>query len=99
MHFTTTTIIAILATTSFTTATPALTGDAKRNNPVLCSGADSSPNCCAVNVLGVVDLQCANPPYQPTSIDNFKQICAAIGQEAQCCTLDAAGQALLCENP
>ncbi|KAF6225526.1 hypothetical protein HO133_009526 [Letharia lupina] len=57
MHFTTTAILAftLLTTTSLTT------GNAKRQAPLLCSGASATPNCCAVNVLNLADLQCADP--------------------------------------
>lgn len=43
--------------------------------------------CCATDVLGVADLNCANPPTVPTSAANFSAECADIGQQARCCVL------------
>nr|ABS59370.1 hydrophobin [Trichoderma atroviride] len=54
----------------------------------LCAaGLYSTPQCCAVDVLGVADLNCAGPN------------CAAIGQEARCCVLPVLGQDVLCQTP
>ncbi|KAF6239803.1 hypothetical protein HO173_002349 [Letharia columbiana] len=98
MHFTATAILAftLLTTTSLTTAIPTSTstGNAKRQAPLPCSGASATPNCCAVNVLSLADLQCADPPTLPTDVANFTQICADVGQEAQCCTLDLVSSCL-----
>ncbi|PSR84069.1 Cerato-ulmin hydrophobin family, partial [Coniella lustricola] len=60
---------------------------------------DSEPVCCATSVLGLVDLDCAIVSETPTSADDFVSICSSTGQEAQCCTLSLAGQALLCVDP
>ncbi|KAK2040606.1 hydrophobin-like protein [Colletotrichum somersetense] len=55
--------------------------------------------CCAVDVLGVADLDCGAPSSDPTSAKDFKEICAKKGQQARCCTLPVAGQALVCQTP
>jgi hypothetical protein len=34
-----------------------------------------------------VGLTCASAPTTPTDVNNFIDICSAIGQQAQCCTL------------
>ncbi|KAF6233971.1 hypothetical protein HO173_007801 [Letharia columbiana] len=66
---------------------------------VLCPGIEDTPQCCAVNALGVADLNCAPPPMVPGNVTSFIAMCASIGQEAQCCALPVLGQALLCESP
>ncbi|RVX66187.1 Cryparin [Exophiala mesophila] len=65
----------------------------------LCSGATGSPQCCATDVLGLADLDCATPPETPTDADSFDAICAAIGQRARCCLLPILDQALICADP
>ncbi|KAK1756433.1 fungal hydrophobin [Echria macrotheca] len=64
-----------------------------------CSGLYGTSQCCATDVLGVADLDCANPPTIPTSADNFSAVCSAIGQRARCCVLPILGQDILCETP
>ncbi|KAM3503730.1 hypothetical protein MY10362_004000 [Beauveria mimosiformis] len=70
------------------------------NNPsALCPrGLYRNPQCCATDVLGVADLNCDKPSGTPTSGDEFKSICAAVGQQAMCCVIPVAGQALLCQE-
>ncbi|KEF60327.1 uncharacterized protein A1O9_01887 [Exophiala aquamarina CBS 119918] len=74
------------ATTAMAAAVPGKSTLLDRQ-AALCSGASSSPVCCATDVLGVADLDCAPPPETPTDVDNFGEICAAIGQRARCCLL------------
>ncbi|TLS21449.1 uncharacterized protein PpBr36_10313 [Pyricularia pennisetigena] len=69
--------------------------DACEGNGVLFSSAQ----CCATDVLGVADLDCAVPSTLPTSASSFTSICAAKGQRARCCVLPVAGQAVLCQAP
>ncbi|RYP46736.1 hypothetical protein DL768_007083 [Monosporascus sp. mg162] len=64
-----------------------------------CSGLYDSAQCCATDVLGVADLDCASPNDVPTSADDFRKICAAGGQRARCCILPVAGQSVLCQTP
>ncbi|CAK7230464.1 hypothetical protein SCUCBS95973_007583 [Sporothrix curviconia] len=64
---------------------------------VPCSGLEDTPQCCAVDALGVASLDCANPSAVPTSADNFAAICGS--KEPQCCALSLLGIALLCEAP
>ncbi|KAH8930004.1 hydrophobin [Atractiella rhizophila] len=61
--------------------------------------AHGVPQCCAVDVLGVADLDCHSPHDSPTSKANFQQTCSKVGQQAKCCTLPVAGQAVLCHDP
>ncbi|KAF2115427.1 fungal hydrophobin-domain-containing protein [Lophiotrema nucula] len=63
---------------------------------VLCTSGNAQ--CCATDVLNLADLDCANPPTTPTSIDNFIDICTAEGQQAKCCLLPILGQALICSD-
>lgn len=46
---------------------------------VLCPGIEDTPQCCAVNALGVADLNCAprmsrSPFYSPLSVPNPNHI-------------------------
>lgn len=59
MHFSTI-IAAALASASLTIGVPTFNGNAKRQASVLCSGLEATPQCCAVNVLNLADLDCAD---------------------------------------
>ena len=52
-----------------------------------CSGLYGTAQCCATDVLGVADLNCANPPAVPANASEFQAECSAIGQQARCCVL------------
>ncbi|KAI1489597.1 hydrophobin precursor [Biscogniauxia mediterranea] len=81
-------------------ATAVMATPAKRGDYAACSpGLYSTPQCCATDVLGVADLDCAAPSAVPTSADSFKTICATGGQRARCCVLPVAGQDVLCQTP
>ncbi|KAH7039662.1 fungal hydrophobin-domain-containing protein [Microdochium trichocladiopsis] len=64
-----------------------------------CSGLYDTPLCCATDVLGVADLDCANPPAVVTDPANFQSTCATAGQRARCCILPLLGQGILCQTP
>ncbi|KAI0018424.1 Cerato-ulmin hydrophobin family [Xylariomycetidae sp. FL0641] len=64
-----------------------------------CSGLYGTAQCCATDVLGVADLDCANPPTSPTSAQNFTDTCSEIGQRARCCVLPILEQGILCQTP
>ncbi|ORY57437.1 Cerato-ulmin hydrophobin family [Pseudomassariella vexata] len=64
-----------------------------------CSGLYGTSQCCATDVLGIADLDCANPPTVPTDATDFSTICADIGQRARCCVLPILGQDVLCQTP
>ncbi|KAF7556424.1 hypothetical protein G7Z17_g1385 [Cylindrodendrum hubeiense] len=68
----------------------------KRQTYVPCSGLYGTSQCCATDILGVADLDCANPSSTPSSTDNFSAICAEIGQRARCCVLPIG---ILCQTP
>nr|4BWH_A Chain A, NCHI2, HYDROPHOBIN, NCHI2 [Neurospora crassa] len=53
-----------------------------------CSGLYGTAQCCATDVLGVADLDCANPPATLANATHFESTCAAIGQRARCCKDD-----------
>ncbi|ORY16008.1 fungal hydrophobin-domain-containing protein [Clohesyomyces aquaticus] len=63
---------------------------------ILCTSGQAQ--CCATDVLGLADLNCASPPTTPTSTNNFIDICSAIGQQAKCCAIPILGQALICSS-
>ncbi|SPJ92119.1 uncharacterized protein FTOL_13663 [Fusarium torulosum] len=58
-----------------------------------------NPQCCSVDVLGVVDIECDSPTESPTDAVSFAQICATSGQRARCCVLPVLDQALVCMTP
>ncbi|KAI2467473.1 cerato-ulmin [Annulohypoxylon bovei var. microspora] len=64
-----------------------------------CSGLYNSLQCCATDVLGVADLDCATPSKVPSSAGDFEAICATGGQRARCCVLPVLGQDVLCQTP
>ncbi|XXG97459.1 hypothetical protein Hte_003760 [Hypoxylon texense] len=91
-------------------ATAVLASPSKRNypnggeggNPTpydACSGLYDSLQCCATDVLGVADLDCATPGGVPTSAADFEKICATGGLRARCCVLPVLGQDVLCQTP
>ncbi|KAI0016270.1 hydrophobin precursor [Xylariomycetidae sp. FL0641] len=91
-------VVSFLATLAM--ASPAKRGGGGEGGDyVACSGIYSSAQCCATDVLGVADLDCANPSSTPTSAESFEEICAGGGQRARCCVLPVAGQDILCETP
>lgn len=71
----------------------------ERGDYTACTGLYGTSQCCATDVLGVADLDCANPPEVPISADNFSEVCSAIGQRARCCVLPILGQDVLCQTP
>ncbi|RYP26496.1 hypothetical protein DL767_008000 [Monosporascus sp. MG133] len=89
-------IAAFLAGTAM--AVPAAV-DARTTTYDPCSGLYDSAQCCATDVLGVADLDCASPDEVPTSADHFRKICAVGGQRARCCAIPVAGQGVLCQTP
>ncbi|KAI1433241.1 Cerato-ulmin hydrophobin family [Xylaria sp. CBS 124048] len=60
---------------------------------------DGTAQCCATDILGLADLDCAGPVPQPDGPEDFQDICAGYGKRARCCVLPVLGQALLCQNP
>ncbi|CAH0018635.1 unnamed protein product [Clonostachys rhizophaga] len=72
---------------------------AKRQTYIACSGLYGTAQCCATDVLGLVNLDCGNPPSLPTSPDEFSSVCSAIGQRARCCVLPILEQGVLCNTP
>lgn len=62
------------------------------------STLSSNLNCCATDVEGIVDLDCAPPKRTPGSAKEFEQLCAAVGQQARCCALTLLGQGVLCST-
>jgi len=98
MHFTGLLASAILAATTIL-ASPAVSIE-KRQQAVCTSGLYTTPQCCATDVLGIADLDCAAPPVTPTSNVDFINVCATVkgGQQAKCCLLPVLGQALVCSG-
>lgn len=52
-----------------------------------CSGLYGTAQCCATDVLGVADLDCADPSAVPANASDFQALCAAVGTTAECCVL------------
>ncbi|ETN38582.1 uncharacterized protein HMPREF1541_06619 [Cyphellophora europaea CBS 101466] len=98
MQFLTVLALAGAAVAMPANAITAKTALEQRQQP-LCSGLTGSAQCCATDVLGLADLDCANPPTVPTSTEEFVQSCSDIGQQARCCAIPILGQALVCGEP
>ncbi|KAJ7809550.1 Cerato-ulmin hydrophobin family [Mycena leptocephala] len=56
----------------------------------------SVPQCCAANVLDVASLDCKTPS-SADSVFDFKASCS--DGKAQCCSVPAAEQGILCVDP
>ncbi|KAJ9603432.1 hypothetical protein H2200_012210 [Cladophialophora chaetospira] len=99
MHFSAVVIALAGATTVLASPMPGKSMLVDRQAVDVCTGTSNSAVCCATDVLGVADLDCAPPPTAPTSVDDFTDICAAIGQRARCCLLPILEQGLICSAP
>ncbi|KEY65287.1 hypothetical protein S40285_01798 [Stachybotrys chlorohalonatus IBT 40285] len=64
-----------------------------------CDGITQQPQCCATDVLGLVNLNCGNPPEELRDARHFSQVCASIGQRARCCLVPLLGQGIVCTTP
>ncbi|KAL1585907.1 hypothetical protein WHR41_04953 [Cladosporium halotolerans] len=87
------TVLAIAAFTAFTSAAAI----DKRAPSDVCPSIDT-PQCCQLDVDGVVDATCASPGDVST-LDEFNAACAETGTTAMCCTIPLAGLGLLCAAP
>ncbi|KAK5998956.1 Cell wall protein qid3 [Cladobotryum mycophilum] len=63
------------------------------------SGLFNNPKCCATDILGIADLDCYVPTVSYHDARGFQAVCAAGGQRARCCVLDAVDQGVLCTSP
>ncbi|KAJ7442617.1 magnaporin [Mycena latifolia] len=77
-------------------ATPAFELNERQYTP--CPGSGTA-QCCDFEVLGLADLDCTNPPHDPTSPDDFNTICAAVGKIDMCCLLPVLDHAIICGTP
>ncbi|UNI17131.1 hypothetical protein JDV02_003507 [Purpureocillium takamizusanense] len=50
-------------------------------------GLFSVEQCCAINVLGVANLDCDSPTEYPRDADHFREVCSKRGKFARCCVL------------
>lgn len=94
MQFTIATVLSLL---TVALAAPAVVERQVPYTP--CSGLYGTAQCCATDVLGLADLDCANPSATVTSAENFEAVCAEGGQRARCCVLPVLGQDVLCQTP
>lgn len=62
-------------------------------------GSSLTPQCCGIDVLGIIDVDCRTPPSRPISFEDFQDSCGASGYSAKCCVLPVAGQGVLCNDP
>ncbi|KAK1537598.1 fungal hydrophobin [Colletotrichum paranaense] len=96
-----TTLVSILATAVIAIPTGNTGGGSAPYDA--CSGLYDSLQCCATDVLGVANLNCAPPlptaATVPTSASDFKNICHKAGQQARCCVLPVLNQGVLCQTP
>ncbi|KJY01128.1 hypothetical protein TI39_contig302g00030 [Zymoseptoria brevis] len=74
-------------------------GNGNNGDKFQCSAPlQSSPQCCAVNALGLASLPCTAPSVDLYSREDFTRYCGQSGATAQCCVLPAAGAGLVCEE-
>ncbi|KAI9904450.1 hypothetical protein N3K66_000979 [Trichothecium roseum] len=92
-------VLVALAAAGVTTVSAAPAAMEDRQAYVPCTGLYGTAQCCATDVLGVADLDCAQPPKEVDSADTFSSVCAAIGQRARCCVLPILEQGVLCNTP
>ncbi|SPJ88921.1 related to trihydrophobin precursor [Fusarium torulosum] len=63
-------------------------------------GLFGNPQCCDVDLIGVLSAECRSPTKTPKDAKHFQEICAKSGQRARCC---AAAEVLefgvLCQKP
>nr|RBR00902.1 hypothetical protein FVER53263_01576 [Fusarium verticillioides] len=50
-------------------------------------GLIGTPQCCSLDLVGVLSGECSSPSKTPNSAKEFQEICAASGQKARCCFL------------
>ncbi|KAF9770230.1 hypothetical protein IL306_012252 [Fusarium sp. DS 682] len=50
-------------------------------------GLFGNPQCCGVNLVGVISIDCRSPTETPKDAKDFEAICAKSGQRARCCGL------------
>ncbi|ENH62321.1 Trihydrophobin [Fusarium oxysporum f. sp. cubense race 1] len=50
-------------------------------------GLFGNPQCCSLNLVGVLSGDCRAPTKTPNSAKEFQAICAESGQKARCCGL------------
>ncbi|KAF5980118.1 fungal hydrophobin [Fusarium bulbicola] len=50
-------------------------------------GLFGNPQCCSLNLVGVLSGDCRSPTKSPNSAKEFQEICAEAGQKARCCGL------------
>ncbi|KAK4163921.1 Cerato-ulmin hydrophobin family [Cladorrhinum sp. PSN259] len=84
---------------AFVNALPAPEVEARQVPYIPCAGTYANAQCCATDVLGLADLDCANPPAPVANATEFQAVCSDIGQRARCCAIPILGQALLCSTP
>ncbi|KAF5702955.1 trihydrophobin [Fusarium globosum] len=83
--------------TLLATAVSTLPTEEKRQADIPCPGPYSF-QCCGIDVLGDVDLDCVNSPSTPTNAIDFGNVCSAIGRRPRCCFASLIGQASLCQT-
>ncbi|KAK5998979.1 Hydrophobin-1 [Cladobotryum mycophilum] len=80
-------------------ASPVAQIEARTDGPVCPPGLFSNPQCCATDVLGLISLDCHVPINPIRDARNFREVCAASGQQPRCCVAPVASQAVLCQPP
>ncbi|KAF5966683.1 hydrophobin precursor [Fusarium coicis] len=50
-------------------------------------GLIGTPQCCSLDLVGVLSGECSSPSKTPNSAKEFQEICAESGQKARCCFL------------
>ncbi|USW54052.1 Putative cerato-ulmin hydrophobin family, Hydrophobin superfamily [Septoria linicola] len=72
--------------------------DKRQTAADICSSG--TPYCCQLDVLGVADVTCVDPPGNRANVTDFQDTCAETGTSAGCCVLgDVLTLALICSTP
>ncbi|KAH7230400.1 hypothetical protein MRS44_016071 [Fusarium solani] len=63
-------------------------------------GLFGNPQCCGVDLLNIISVDCRSPVEVPKDAAHFAAICAKSGQRARCCgAAEVADLGLLCQKP
>ncbi|KAH7265659.1 fungal hydrophobin-domain-containing protein [Fusarium redolens] len=63
-------------------------------------GLFGNPQCCSLNLVGVLSGDCRSPTETPTNAKEFEAICAKSGQRARCCAVaEVLELGAFCQKP
>ncbi|KAK1244057.1 hypothetical protein MKX08_002195 [Trichoderma sp. CBMAI-0020] len=68
------------------------------NGPCSAGLTNNIPQCCGAGILDLLYLDCETPRGVSTVLNPLRNICAAQGLQAKCCTVGIAGLGVLCQD-